>query len=31
VDEARRRFVALGDPEGLAYLADHAEPLLSER
>jgi predicted ATPase/DNA-binding SARP family transcriptional activator len=31
VDEARRRFVALGDPEGLACLADHAEPLLSER
>jgi hypothetical protein len=30
VDEARRRFVALGDPEGLAYLADHAEPLLRD-
>jgi tetratricopeptide (TPR) repeat protein len=31
VDEARRRFVALGDLEGLAYLADHAEPLLRRR
>jgi hypothetical protein len=28
VDEARRRFVALGDLAGLAYLSSHAEPLL---
>jgi tetratricopeptide (TPR) repeat protein len=28
LEEARRRFVALGDLSGLAYLADHAEPLL---
>jgi predicted ATPase len=31
VDEARRRFVALGDRSGLAYLADDAEPLLRGR
>jgi predicted ATPase/DNA-binding SARP family transcriptional activator len=31
VDEARRRFVALGDLEGLSYLDDHAEPLLRGR
>ena len=31
VDEARRRFIALGDLSGLAYLADHAEPLLRGR
>jgi predicted ATPase/DNA-binding SARP family transcriptional activator len=31
LDEARRRFVALGDLSGLAYLADQAEPLLRGR
>jgi predicted ATPase/DNA-binding SARP family transcriptional activator len=31
MDEARRRFVALGDPAGLAYLASNAEPLLRAR
>jgi predicted ATPase/DNA-binding SARP family transcriptional activator len=31
VDEARRRFVALADAPGLAYLASHAEPLLRGR
>jgi hypothetical protein len=31
LDEARRRFVALADAPGLAYLSSHAEPLLSGR
>jgi tetratricopeptide (TPR) repeat protein len=31
LDEARRRFVALGDQAGLAFLADHAKPLLRGR
>jgi predicted ATPase/DNA-binding SARP family transcriptional activator len=31
VDEARRRFAALGDLAGLAFLAGHAKPLLSGR
>jgi predicted ATPase/DNA-binding SARP family transcriptional activator len=31
LDEARRRFVALDDPIGLAFLADHAKPPLRER
>jgi hypothetical protein len=31
VEEARRRFVALGDLSGLAYLGDQAEPLLRGR
>ncbi|HVD16357.1 MAG TPA: BTAD domain-containing putative transcriptional regulator [Actinomycetota bacterium] len=31
VDEARRRFVALGDTAGLAFLAGNAKPLLSGR
>jgi cell division protein ZapA (FtsZ GTPase activity inhibitor) len=31
VDEARRRLVALGDQQGLSYLAEHAESPLSGR
>jgi Flp pilus assembly protein TadD len=31
LDEARRRFAALADAPGLAYLASHAEPLLRGR
>ncbi len=31
LDEARRRLLALADAPGLAYLASHAEPLLSGR
>ena len=31
LDEARRRFVALDDLTGLAYLGDHAKPPLRER
>jgi len=31
LEEARRRFVDLADAPGLAYLASHAEPLLSGR
>jgi predicted ATPase/DNA-binding SARP family transcriptional activator len=31
LDEARRCFVALGDQAGLAFLADHAKPLLRGR
>jgi hypothetical protein len=31
VDEARRRFVALDDLTGLAFLADHAKPPLRGR
>jgi tetratricopeptide (TPR) repeat protein len=31
LEEARRRFVALADAPGLAYLAGHAEPLLRGR
>jgi tetratricopeptide (TPR) repeat protein len=31
VDEARRRLVALGDRQGLSYLAEHAESPLSGR
>jgi tetratricopeptide (TPR) repeat protein len=31
MDEARRRFIALGDTAGLAFLAGPAKPLLSGR
>jgi tetratricopeptide (TPR) repeat protein len=31
LEEARRRFVALDDLTGLAFLADHAKPPLRER